>query len=365
MCCLNGIAGTLEIKYRSMFENLLIVGQVRGVDSTGLATIDRNSQEVSLFKKAINAMDFLEMPRFSKMNTYSNSIMIGHNRKATIGSTTTLNAHPFEFSSLVGTHNGTLSNKYTLENADLFGTDSEALYWNINMYGADAVIPKLEGAWALVWFDKKTGRLHFLRNKERELYWALSEDKKVLVWASEAVMLTFGARRCGIKLDKVRLLPEDQWKSFAIPKHNEEFDKEQVVTIPLKGKPPFTQTIWKNTYERGVNHTNFGGKAYTKPKNNNIVPLNPKTHNSDLILDTVAKDVKVKKNEPTYKGWRGEILTKDMFDKRTRHGCAFCSQSVEFGDKVRFLSTDSFLCEEHMDIESLFYPPESNGDTID
>jgi hypothetical protein len=97
---------------------------------------------------------------------------------------------------IVGTHNGTLTIKSTrdLEKAlgETFAVDSLALFTAIAHLGIEDTISLCEtgssyteGAWSLVWIDRKQGTLNFLRNKHRPMYYAFSEDYKRLFWASE------------------------------------------------------------------------------------------------------------------------------------------------------------------------------------
>lgn len=157
-----------------------------------------------------------------------NRALIGHNRSATVGKIVRKNAHPFEFDKVVGVHNGTLRNKWVLEKHGDYDTDSEALYANINHYGVEAAIEKLDGAYTLVWYDKEDTTINFLRNKERPLYVVFSKDKKLVFWASEKWMLWGPLARREIVLDEVMELPIDEHWCLAIP------PVQQVFADPIK-----------------------------------------------------------------------------------------------------------------------------------
>lgn len=233
MCGIVGVAGDMNLAARKSFTELLHIDVFRGKDSTGVAAIGRNSWKVhktvgtpqDLFER-VGAKDGIE--------SLSNICLIGHNRYATVGGVNRGNAHPFEFENLVGVHNGTLRNKEVLEDYKDFGTDSEALYYNIDKNGLKETMSKVIGAYTLVWFDKRTNTINFLRNQERPLAIALSEDKKFLFWASEKDMLEYVLNRNNIKYGIVEL-PVDTHYSWKIPmSFNTPFDKPSASQV--KGK---------------------------------------------------------------------------------------------------------------------------------
>lgn len=214
---------------KTAFNQLLIVDVLRGKHSTGVALVAHNG-EVDVFKKAVNAMDFLDFKTYSDLTKFSSNCMLGHNRYATKGAINSTNAHPFEFDNVVGMHNGTLRTYNKLDDAPDFAVDSECLYSHINDNPVQDMVDKVTGAYALTWFDKVTNKLHFLRNNERPLCYTYSEDGTALFWASEPWMLHAILSRNSIDHKEVLLVSPDVLYSFDVPK--------VFATAKLKIAPP-------------------------------------------------------------------------------------------------------------------------------
>jgi hypothetical protein len=125
------------------------------------------------------------------------SVLIGHCRYKTIGSIDRASAHPYDISEkgIIGVHNGTLKNYYSFPQHQSGNTDSLTLYESIAERGPVETFEQADGAWACVWWDQNTRRLHFIRNKERSLWYTYSQDKKRLYWASEPWMFAAVSRR--------------------------------------------------------------------------------------------------------------------------------------------------------------------------
>ena len=214
MCGLVGIAGQIGIKHERAFKTLLILDNLRGIDSAGAVIVHRDGSYDT--PKAIgNSYNLLESRLFSEAMKGGHSALIGHNRWATQGKVNVRNAHPFEFDKVVGCHNGTLKNKYTLEKGHVFDVDSEALYHHIDQKGVEDAIKNLDGAWALTWYNSEEGTINFLRNKERPLWMTVLNDGQ-LAWASETWMLEVALAREEIVFSKPEQLPVDQWHKIQL-----------------------------------------------------------------------------------------------------------------------------------------------------
>jgi predicted glutamine amidotransferase len=219
MCGIVGMAGELDGKTDKVLKQLLIFDSVRGEDSTGVASVGRHNDEVIVAKQLGNPFELFEHRLYPKAIAQSqNRVVIGHNRYATVGGVSRATAHPFEFNTLVGVHNGTLSNKHVLDNPGDFKVDSENLYHHIERNGLDAAIKIIRGAWALVWWDKEEDTLNFLRNKERTLYYTVNEAGNQLFWASEAWMLDIALGRNDVKHKGIEIFEEDFLHSIPIPR---------------------------------------------------------------------------------------------------------------------------------------------------
>jgi len=111
--------------------------------------------------------------------------------------------------------------------ADKKGTDcnvdSEALAIALSKNSIEDFVGKVEGAFAIVWYDRKESKLHFIRNTERPLHFGIIDnDESTILFASEAEALYFVAQRNNLKLSKIFSLNEGSLLTF---------DKENNYTI--------------------------------------------------------------------------------------------------------------------------------------
>lgn len=159
MCGIIGIIGKQAV------APLLVEGlrrlEYRGYDSAGIATLVNGSIDRRRAQgKLVNLEDRLET------EPVTGSIGIGHTRWATHGVPSVDNAHPHATAKLAVVHNGIIENFLELRD-ELSGaghnfetdTDTEVVVHLIDRYLSDglsprdavaAVLPKLEGAFALV-----------------------------------------------------------------------------------------------------------------------------------------------------------------------------------------------------------------------
>ena len=216
MCGHVGVAGEINVNIEKILRSLLIFDSLRGEDSTGIAAVRKHDGNVIMAKHLGDPFQLFDTKSYDRALRTVNKVIIGHNRYATTGAVSVRNAHPFHFDTLVGAHNGTLTNKYKLLDTANFTVDSENLYHHIEQKGLKNAIEIAEGAWALVWWDKIEENLNFLRNKERTLFYCYSEDFKTLFWASEAWMLRVSISRAGMKHTEIVQFDEDTHFSIHI-----------------------------------------------------------------------------------------------------------------------------------------------------
>jgi hypothetical protein len=99
------------------------------------------------------------------------SSMFGHGRYATRGSINEKNAHPFEEGDWVLVHNGTVYGLKTGGQGEP-EVDSHALVIQINEVGLKEALLSIDGAYAIIAYNKATEKFYAAHNKERPLhYW--------------------------------------------------------------------------------------------------------------------------------------------------------------------------------------------------
>lgn len=227
MCGIVGIIGDLEYRDKEVLRDLLIVCQLRGEDSTGIAFGGRKD-DPDMLKVVGPPNELFNTVRYDRLSLFDKTFVIGHCRKATQGVVNRTNAHPYEFGPLMGVHNGTLRNWRQLP-GDSLGTDSATLYSVMARLGVRETIEQTDGAYALVWHDRETGMINFLRNKERTLYYAFNETGTKMYFASEAWMLNITLGRNGVKM--MDLTPKESYTTTT-----EAFKEDTLYRVRIGGK---------------------------------------------------------------------------------------------------------------------------------
>lgn len=83
--------------------------------------------------------------------------------------------------------------------------------------GVYETIPKLNGAFALTWYDKLDATVNLIRNNERTLFYAISNDRKTIAWASEAWMIIVAAQQAGLDFGEPQDVPVGVLHTFEVP----------------------------------------------------------------------------------------------------------------------------------------------------
>lgn len=176
---------TLTLPEIEVFKNMLAFDQLRGVHSTGLFGLFRPYNKEPFYKvnkECMEGVDFVRSPMFANAIGHVNQqgagvtstewakAMFGHNRYATQGAINAVNAHPFTHGHITLAHNGTLRNQSLLPDSEKFEVDSENICYSINKIGVKETVKRLNGAFALIWFDSEKLTMNILRNSEREFH---------------------------------------------------------------------------------------------------------------------------------------------------------------------------------------------------
>lgn len=346
------MAGDCTVKGRDIFTELLLVDVVRGHHSTGAALVKRFNDEILMEKAPVPSPMFIATDTYRKfVDTLAVKVMIGHNRYATVGEKSAENAHPFKFDNLVGAHNGTLENWALRQLPDhaSFGTDSEALYNSVSKVGIKDTINKLYGAWALTWYDVENGTINLLRNSKRPLFYAYSEDRATIFWASESDMLEWILTRNHVKIFEKSIYscdPDMHYRWVVPAKIGDKFDKPTLTEVKER---TFIQNVrnfsWKEDSEWYGNE--YTGNYTNVPPHNPGLPFTPQPKAAQA-----AKKVDTKKFRPPYKDALGRIITKPKFEELVSGCCVFCDNSNSvWGDFIHPLKDDMdgrklYLCED-------------------
>lgn len=291
MCGIVGVAGNLTAKEEKAFNTMLILDAIRGIDSTGAAFI-HSHVDPTITKQVGNPYELMGMGVYTKAMNKANKAIIGHNRWATVGDVSRRTAHPFEFDSLIGVHNGTLKTKWKLADAADFKVDSENFFHHVDKLGLKDAMKNMDGAWSLVWWDKYEDKLCFLRNKERPMHIVFSEDKSKMFWASERWMVAVAADREGIKLGEFHTTGEDLLYEFEIDATGK-IGKPVVTPMPSTYVPPYPQN--QQNYNRGPVTTYWDSKSQTQVTKPIVTTNETKTPSNVVTLPAEKKSTASRK----------------------------------------------------------------------
>lgn len=267
--------------------------------------------------------DYDELKRgFSKL-------LLGHNRYATQGKIDELNAHPFLCGHIVGAHNGTLDWHADIK-PKAGGTDSEAIFQHIADHGVEATLPKLSGAWCLVWYDLKDKTLNMIRNEKRPMSYVYSKDRKTIIWASEERMLDFAfpvAKRFATEKEKATVFgpPENVMLTWSLEKAGTE-PLDSPVQTKLEGKPPYVYQAGSSStsshaygWEEGLH--GFLGFGNDRNKKGQF-----QSKKGQKTIAAFPKDRR-KGFRPPYTDVYGTVIGKTAFMELVQEGCCMCGES--------------------------------------
>lgn len=227
---------------------MLIADMFRGMDSTGAFAVNKYGN-LKMAKDASTAMSFINKKGGADFfNDFVNHyhIVVGHNRKATMGAIVEENAHPFIEGDICLVHNGTLQNHYKLANRVV---DSNAVAAHINEHGYKSLLKNIEGAYALIWYNATEKTLYFTRNAERPLHFVETNDKIYI--ASESKMLDWILDRNEVTKVTIQNVPTDK-----VFKFNLETRKMECETKPKKD-PVVSRPHFQHQQKQTNAHSNL------------------------------------------------------------------------------------------------------------
>lgn len=246
MCGLIAILGNMKHGFNQnetkTFTDALYFDAVRGMDATGVCVVNNNGS-AEVLKNNVNSLEFIKTSQYDKLMTDSiknGQILLGHNRKRTIGSDTPQNAHPFVINNkYVFMHNGTINNHKTIADTEV---DSEALGELLVLCEGDPekiklALQKVHGAYACIWYDSILEKVFFLRNTDRPLFMAELINSGYIL-SSEVGIMMAAALRNYLKLDKIETVPIDHLMSFDLKLPRDPIKREDIST---KKSFPFSQ----------------------------------------------------------------------------------------------------------------------------
>lgn len=213
MCGIIGVisaSSNYQLQKRQYIEQALFAGTLRGRDGTGLFSValplygqHSAAPTASWARQAAAASVFLkeDVAKGVTAKIGDAFAVIGHNRSATVGGASTENTHPFISGPITLVHNGTIYNQEALTTTAAT-VDSHAIAHALAENSVDDVIPTIEGAFALCWYDQRDGYLNIIRNSQRPLHFGISRYGDVVYIASEVDMLRWVASRNSIEISR-------------------------------------------------------------------------------------------------------------------------------------------------------------------
>lgn len=274
-----------------IFDELLLVGQIRGDDATGIISvmddtsfyIDKEATPSTYFAYSLASTDA------RKRVTRDGFALLGHNRKATTGRRDDEGAHPFAVKDRFALiHNGTLFNHEKLAKTDV---DSEALaiviedalngeHDNKGNGKLSETLSDIYGAYACIWYNQVTNKVQWIRNAQRPLFYAEHLDAYYI--ASEEGMLRWILNRNNVYQFTIKQVEVDKLYSFDLDKPTAVVTEE---ALTLKKSQP-QQTV---------------------PTPTNVVGSNAGVTNTSVVVNGSTITGMSKK---TFRSWAKDVLGK-------------------------------------------------------
>ena len=225
-----------------LFQELLIVDSLRGADGTGITGV-YDSGNAFIYKVGSHPYALITHPDWLSIRNrmYRNCVaIIGHNRKATVGKISNETSHPFREKHIILSHNGHITNFREFENTEV---DSHALAHLFATTPVEEAIPKIQGAFAMIWYDMKEKKVHFVRNEDRPLciiqtkdFWVVSSEMGNVQWVC--------ARSVNQIIQEKTIIPPHDLYTWDMKTRNIEIKKVQKYVY----KSPIVPAYFPNMY---------------------------------------------------------------------------------------------------------------------
>ncbi len=183
---------------RDYMRQTLIVDSLRGFHGTGVFYAGKPDTGAGWAKSCEHGTDFVNSKNYMEVEAdmHNQRFVVGHNRWATTGAADDVaNTHPFCEEDITLVHNGTLDGDGGLLTSQIVldvDVDSHAICHNLAVHDAKDVIERLDGAFTLIWHDRRDDSLNFVRNDERPLVMWIPNEKSfadTIYFGSEKMMM--------------------------------------------------------------------------------------------------------------------------------------------------------------------------------
>ena len=208
MCGIVGVINTKEENKeiaKKIFKSLVIANESRGKDSTGVLAIDRDSNEFSLFKDTIPAIQLMNRKKFRQVE---GDVWIGHTRLATTGEVNIRNAHPLQRGEVFLAHNGVISNHIDIGKSLDFEheVDSEILIPIVEKQDWD-LLQDIKGSANFIAWNRTKQELYVERH-DNPLYCLTLKQLGIVMFSSVESVLEFVSSHYSSG-DEVFIFPPD------------------------------------------------------------------------------------------------------------------------------------------------------------